>query len=214
MKVCGKVAKIITIIVLMLSFFCVEQVFADADIVTKDEASDWWKGGLGFWNEVTKQDEIKQKDVLTDVVDTIKVLGNALFIIAGIWMGIRYMAGSADGKKDIKEGLLGLVVAVLIFYGGSTLYDVFVENNDLVFIKESEEATITNIYDSVIYVLRYIAVAVILYIGVKYLLAGAEGRAELKGKSIPLFVGMAFAFGTLTVLNFIRLALAEILRLV
>ena len=42
-----------------------------------------------------------------------------------------------------------------------------------------------------------------IYIGIKYLMAGAEGKSQLKAKGVPIVLGIVMVYATITFLNFI-----------
>ncbi len=170
--------------------------------VETDTASstDWWGKANTFFNSKSDKITINPLDPLIGIL---KVAGNAVIIIVTIFLGIKYMYGSVEGKVDVKEGLFTLFVAMLFFYGGTTVYDILVTGNKLTFIGGSAEATISNIYSTVIYFANFLAVGAIIYVGVKYLMSGAEGKAELKGKGVPFFIGMIMTFSTISFLNLI-----------
>lgn len=170
---------------------------------------DWWGSASDFFDGVSWS---KDNTILSSLVDIIKVLGNAVFIIVAIVLGIKYMLGSAEGKADIKEGIISLTVAMVFFYGWSALENILTGGgSNLVFIADSAETTIANIYSTIVYFLNIIAVGAVAYVGIKYLLSGAEGKADLKGKGVPFVVGMILTFSTLTFLNFIRDIIVDVL---
>lgn len=181
---------------------------ADAKAAAKEQSGKWWEQANTFFDN---KGEIIGTDPLKPLIATIKVAGNAVIIIATIFLGIKYMYGSVDGKVEVKEGLFTLVIAMLFFYAGTTVYDILVTDNKLIFIGVTSDSTIFNIYSTVIYIAKFIAIGGIIYVGVKYLAAGAEGKAELKGKGVPFFIGIVMTFGTLSFLSFIQTVLADVL---
>lgn len=180
----------------------------EAATVEKVESSNWWAQANKFFDS---KGESIGTNPLEPLIVIIKVGGNAVIIIATIFLGIKYMYGSVDGKVEVKEGLFTLVIAMLFFYAGTTVYDILVIDKKLIFIGDTAETTIFNIYSTIIYVAKFIAIGGIIYVGVKYLATGAEGKAELKGKGVPFFIGIVMTFGTLSFLSFIQTVLADIL---
>ena len=50
---------------------------------------------------------------------------------------------------------------------------------------------------------NFLAIGGLVYIGVRYMLAGAEGKAELKAKGVPIVLGIVMVYATFTFLSFI-----------
>ena len=106
-----------------------------------------------------------------------------------------------ESKANVKDSLLTLVVAACMFYGFSTLETII---NPRIFISSSSaEDTVLNIYSTVLYIANFLAIGGIVYIGVRYMMAGAEGRASLKANSVPIVLGIIMVYATMTFLNFI-----------
>lgn len=190
----------ITCIALFLASFMVTSIYA---------ANDWWGAADTFFDGInwTKQN----LSSLDSVINLIKILGNAVFIIVAIVLGIKYILGSAEGKTDVKEGLISLTVAMIFFYGWSALETILVSGNQLIWIKDTDASTIASVYDTIVYFLNFVAVGALIYVGIKYLMSGAEGKADLKGKGVPFVIGMIMTFATLTFLNFLRTIIGEII---
>ncbi len=179
-----------------------------AGVATPDTSASWWGKANTFFNN---KGAVIVIDPLKPLINLVKVIGNAVIIIVTIFLGIKYMFGSVDGKVDVKEGLFTLFVAMLFFYAGQAVYEIFVSGGKLVFIGATEGATVFNIYSTVIYIAKFLAIGAIIYVGIKYLASGAEGKAELKGKGVPFFIGIIMAFGTLSFLTVLQSVIADIL---
>lgn len=164
-----------------------------------DENGNYVEGAYGY----DKNTEKESLAPLNEIIDLIKVIGNAVFIIVTIVLGIKYMLASSEGKADVKEGITGLIVAILLFYGWTAL-DGILRNSMGWFFGSTDKTTAVNrIFDFAVGILNYISVGVVLFVGVKFLLSGAEGKADLKGKGIPFVIGLVMTFGTITFLTFI-----------
>ncbi|MBQ8044174.1 MAG: hypothetical protein IJ272_08545 [Clostridia bacterium] len=140
---------------------------------------------------------------LDPLASLIKTIGNMIFIVVTVILGVTYIWGSVQTKASIKESLMTLVVAALVFYGWNTISALFMSGNQLNFIASTEKETANIIYNTVLYVCNFLAVGGIVYIGLRYLLAGAEGKAELKTQAIPVTLGIILVYATLTFLNLI-----------
>ncbi|MBR5228140.1 MAG: hypothetical protein IKV94_05855, partial [Clostridia bacterium] len=54
-----------------------------------------------------------------------------------------------------------------------------------------------------LYIVNVLSVGGIIYIGIKYMMAGADGKAEMKVKLVPVIMGIIMVYGTLNLINFI-----------
>lgn len=64
--------------------------------------------------------------------------------------------------------------------------------------------TVSNILGIVTYICYAAAVVMLLYLGVKYISASPEGKAEIKKSAITYVIGAVLVFAAGTVLNIIR----------
>ena len=55
----------------------------------------------------------------------------------------------------------------------------------------------------VLFVANFLAIGGLIYIGVRYLMASAEGKSELKVKFLPIVLGIAMVYSTTNLLRFI-----------
>ena len=175
------------IIILMLIFVVSGNVYAN----------DWWTKATGFFNGGTAS----SLTPLNELKNIIQAVGNMIFIVVTVILGIKYIWGGIDAKASIKENLITLVVAAIAFYSWTTIEQLFMNGNKLVFLTGTAEQSAANIYSTIIYICNFLAIGGIVYIGVRYLMAGAEGKAALKAKSIPIILGIIMVYATLEFLN-------------
>ena len=162
--------------------------------------SNWWNMAGSFFAGAAPL----SNDALKELENLVKFIGNLVFVTVTVVLGVKYIWGSVESKSDVKESLATLVIAALVFYGYSTLSNLFITGNNLVFINTgSYEFTARQIYSTILYACNFLAVGGLVYVGVKYLMAGAEGKAELKTKGVPLVLGVIMVYATITFLSFI-----------
>ena len=65
------------------------------------------------------------------------------------------------------------------------------------------EKVVGNVWGTVLTVMRILAVAAIVFAGVKYMFASAEGKADLKNGMVGLVVGAILVFGASIVVELI-----------
>lgn len=192
-----------------ITLFCIVFILSFSEIY----AEEWWSKATDFFNQTDWRSH-KNYNMLSDLKQLIKMLGNMVFVVVTAVMGIKYMASSAEGKGDVKEGLTSLVVAIVLFYGWTALDNILTKTDGSMnywFNTDSTEKTITNIFSTAVDMLNYISVGVLIYVGVKYLFSGAEGKADLKGKGIPFVVGLVMTFATISFLNFLIKVVGDVL---
>ena len=73
----------------------------------------------------------------------------------------------------------------------------------------SVDKMVNNIWWTVLTVLRILAVAAIVYAGVKYMFASAENKADIKSGMLGLVVGAILVFGASIVVDLIMKAANE-----
>lgn len=164
-------------------------------------STNWWGDAYNFFNGSTTN----RYDVsaLEEIQDLISFVGNMIFFIVTVVLGVKYIWGGVESKASVKDSLITLVIAALFFYGWSTIRALFVGSNGLVFMSNEYETTAQAIYSTILYICNFLAVGGIIYIGIRYMMAGAEGKAQLKAKGVPIVLGIVMVYATLTFLTFI-----------
>jgi type IV secretory pathway VirB2 component (pilin) len=155
-------------------------------------------------------------DIINTFEDMINVVGTTAIVIATIVLGIRYIIGSVESKTSAKEGLITLLIACIFFFGWTSISNLLYGGSEYDFIFTSDTdnsytSFVGRLFNTFTYIANVVVIGCIIYVGVKYILAGAEGRSELKGKSIYLIIGIILAFATTNVLTFISDVINETL---
>lgn len=202
--------KIFTLI--MMSIICISVVFSTNVYAAND--------GLGWWDDATSwysggsTDVSLSDNVLSGIANMVEIVGTAVIAIATVVIGIKYMLGTVQGKTEAKENMVTLLVACLFFFGWANIRDLLITGNatgkggltgdtGLIFFNGNLENTFASIFTLLVVVGKFIAVAAILFMGVKYIFAGADAKAQLKEKSPAMIIGVILIFCTLTVLGLI-----------
>ena len=183
--------KILSAIMIVLMLF----------MVTGSVYADWWTDANG-WGSGMASSAIANKDktILKDVVKIIKAVGNIVFVTVTVLLGVKYIWGGVDSKASVKDSLVTLVIAALVFYGWDTLSQLFSPDK---FLADSAKGTAGQIASTILYVCNFLAVGGVVYVGMKYMMAGADGKAQLKAQSVPMILGIIMVFATITFLNLI-----------
>lgn len=163
----------------------------------------WWGQATNFWNGQTSEVANNAIKEFQPVVTLVKQVGNMIFVAVTVALGVKYIWGGIDSKASVKDSLPTLIVASLVFYGWNTISALFMNGTNLSFIGSSADNVALTIYSTVLYILNFFAVGGIVYIGVRYMMAGAEGRAQLKARGVPVVLGIIMVYATITFLNLI-----------
>lgn len=59
--------------------------------------------------------------VVQQIWGTVLTVLQVLAVAAIVFAGVKYMFASADGKADIKNGMLGLVIGAILVFGASAV---------------------------------------------------------------------------------------------
>lgn len=176
----------------------------------KNSDSDFW-GDASSWFGLA-QGSYTPPEQINSIIDTftdmINVVGTTVIIIATIVLGIRYIIGSVESQTAAKEGLITLLIACVFFFGWTAISNLLYGGEQMNFIFTSStdntyENMVGRIFATFSYIAQFIVIGAIIYVGIKYIFAGASGRAELKGKSVYFIIGIILVFATTNVLDFI-----------
>lgn len=182
---------------------------------------DWWGQANGFLSGFkggsTEIGDSTVDDItggfLNSMTEFVRDIGNLIFFIVTAILGVKYIWGSVESKTTVKEGMFPLVIAAMFFYGWSGI-SILIKggwaNTQLGFIKGDYQSTISTIYSIVMYIVNFLTVGGIVYIGIRYMMAGAEGKAQLKAKGLPIILGIIMVYSTATFLGTITKILTEL----
>lgn len=172
---------------------------------------DWWTCAWKFLSKGKSSDHKfgTGTDGIDSTLSTLKEMifdvGNMIFILATAFLGVKYIWGGVDSKFSVKNSLVTLVVAAIVFYGWNAVTDIL----DIKELLTGSAAgsgvhgVVGKVYNTVMYIINFAAVGGIIYIGIKYMMAGADGKAEMKLKGIPIVMGIIMVYGTVNLINFI-----------
>jgi len=196
------------------NFYTLEQ-YNNPDYAQTDTYGVWGAATSWFGEAKGSYTLPEQVNDIIDVFsDMINIVGTTIIVIATIVLGIKYMIGTVDSKTSAKEGLITLLVACVFFFGWTSISNLLFPNNNFIFTSSSDisyEQMVGRIFSTFTYIAQFVAVGVIIFIGIKYIFAGADGRSELKGKSIYFIIGIILVFATTNVLSFISKIINEAL---
>ena len=195
------------IIFLVFTFFVMFLLtFGNICLATEDDGIDFWGDASTWFSGVQSNKEKMDFSAVYDLIALINAVGTVVIIIATMVLGIKFMISSAEGKSEVKQNLITLLVACLFFFGWNSISSLIINNNNFFLISSNDltyDTAVGRIYNFVVGILDIVAVVVILYIGVRYIFSGAAGKADLKGKSPQFVIGIILTFCTISVLTYI-----------
>ena len=209
----------IMIILSVMPFF--NFVKADAPNNSGSETETFWKSAGDWFNDVQEEGEgnVSEKsiEIVNQFMDIVNYVGTTLIIIATMFLGVKYMFGSVEGKSEVKESLMTLLVACVFFFGWQYIRDIILigTGGTQLFLVSNDDASYKNLFGRllgvVIMIVKVAAIVGVIYVGVRYIFSGATGKAELKGKSVYFIIGIILTFSSVTVLTVFANVLADLL---
>lgn len=203
-----------------ISVFNTSLVYADPprSITQPSGSSDagtMWQQATKWFKGVNKDDNSSQAvEIINEFVDMVNVIGTTVIVIATIILGIKYIFGSVDSKADVKESLITLFVACIFFFGWTAIKNVLFPSNQFALTSDSDSSykdLIGRVFNIVVYFANIAAILGVIYVGVRYIFSGANGRAELKGKAVYFIIGIILSFATVSFLTFLSSSINEII---
>lgn len=221
-KMTKKIRRILNILTLALILVSSMQVVMAEDTTSNDY--DFWSKGTEWFSKGSTNTYL-DSSVLSQIANIIEIVGTGVIAIATVVLGIRYIIGSATQRADVKDNLITLLVACLFFFGWSNLREILISGvtfsgvgvtkvdgtSKFNLIDPSSLAnTLGNVFGIVLTVGKAVALVAIVYIGIKYVFSGAEGKSKLKEQGIYYIIGVILVFSTLNILTFISKAVNEL----
>lgn len=189
--------------------------------LSNGNSGDFWSDGSTWYSNMVKENKDANSSMTASIdpiikifVDMINVIGTTVIAFVTIFLGIKYIFGSVDNKVSVKESLVNLLVACVFFFGWSSIRNLLISSNNE-FILFSDTSSYKNILGDLFslftYVANGLAVLAVVYIGVRYIVSGAPGRADLKSKSPQFILGIIMAFCASSFLTFVSKVITEVL---
>ncbi len=173
------------------------------------QGSTWFNSAKGTESENSFGNAIKDYINNGGIMQAVLAVGNLVFAIVTVTLGAKYIFSGIEGKSIIKETLPTFVVGVIFFYLASNL--VFFFTNDagtgvlnILFGGTPNFTTISgSIWSTISIVINTVSIAGIVFIGLRYMFAGPDSKADIKKSLLPVTLGIIFVYCAFQVLNFI-----------
>lgn len=120
MKKNKKIAmSIIIIFIILATNRCLAMSFGDI----KNQGDNWLQQGSSGDTPITTGEALS---VLAPIGQVLVGIGTIVLVIMYMYLGIKYMMTDPSGKADIKQKLIGLVIATVLIYGGVGIFTIII----------------------------------------------------------------------------------------
>lgn len=125
----GKIKKILivfSIVAIIVSLFC--KVNAMDNIMVP---------AMNFINKGSTNSPIDTQEAWNEFLPTAQILvviASVVLVVCYMYMGIKYMFADPNGKADVKQKLIGLVIATVVIYGGAGIITVLINLYNNIFV--------------------------------------------------------------------------------
>jgi ABC-type Na+ efflux pump permease subunit len=117
-----KVKNILIVLSIIMCIYCTgNKVYASAG-QWKGQADSWLQNGMQ--NPPITTEEAWEK--LLPIGQILVAIASVVLVICFMYLGIKYMTADPSGKADVKQKLIGLVVATVVIYGGMGIFAIIV----------------------------------------------------------------------------------------
>lgn len=137
------------------------------------------------------------------IIPIVSLIGNLVFAAVTVILGVKYIWSGAEGKSQVMESLPAFVAAVLFFYLGGTIVSWITGATSGIASANNWSTISGKIIGTINMVVRYVAFGGILYMGLRYMFASAEGKSQMKTSMGGVVLGITFVFMASKVVDFI-----------
>lgn len=117
-----KLKTIIMSTIMLAILLAGSQVFALSASSIIGDANQWLNEGASD----SKISTDEAWEVLKPIGQILVAIGSVVLVICFMYLGIKYMSADPSGKADVKQKLIGLVIATVVIYGGIGLFTIII----------------------------------------------------------------------------------------
>ena len=158
------------------------------------------------WLDANDQDSIGEKIseyIKKDIVGIIADIGNIIFFVVAAFLGVKYIWSGVSGKSEVKETLPTFIVGATFFYSAQLIFDLLNGEFETLFVNKDLDYITGSIWATTVSIVQILSIAGIIAVGLKYMLAPADKRADLKKDLSTLLIGLIMVFSLSNVMSFI-----------
>lgn len=132
-----------------------------------------------------------------------QLVGNAIFLIVTVILGIKYIFSGVEGKSIVKETLPTFIVGIIFFYLADNLVSFFSDIGNEIQNTTNANTLVNNVWATVASIAQVLCIAGIVFMGLKYMFAPADKRADFKNQAVMIVLGLMLTISAIPILNFI-----------
>lgn len=133
----------------------------------------------------------------------IQLVGNLIFLIVTVVLGIKYVFSGIEGKSIVKETLPTFMIGIVFFYLADNLVRFFSGVGNDIQNKTDANLLVGSIWQTVSAVAQILCIAGIILVGLKYMFSDSVKKADVKNQSVMIVLGLMLALSAIPILNFI-----------
>lgn len=137
--------------------------------------------------------------IRNDITGLIRTIGTFIAVGALMVIGIRYMTGSIEEKANYKKSMMPYVIGCVILFGAANIAPQIIETFQG--LGENTENIGNSILGLIQVIGSFIAVGVLMILGVKYMAGSAEARASYKKSMMPYIIGAILLFASVNIVT-------------
>ena len=141
--------------------------------------------------------------IISGIASLVFYVGNFIFFMATITLGIKYMVESSQGKASVKGNLANLAVGIIFFYSAQLVFEFANGTFTEMFQGGTAETVMTTAFGTFIAFAKVAAYTAVLMLGIRYIFANPNDRGRLKSQLLPFAIGAMLVFATTTMINFV-----------
>ncbi len=131
-------------------------------------------------------------DFVDKLSDLLKYMGTLLAVGVLMVIGIKYMTGSIEEKAQYKKTMMPYIIGCFFLFSasiiGPKIVETFKDTNDM-------EDLGNNVLGLIQVIGSFLAVGVLMILGIKYMMGSVEEKASYKKTMLPYFIGAVLIFG-------------------
>ena len=120
-----KIILSIAVIMLVLSFFNMNFVYAATDLSNVvGEADSWLTNGKTAGLDALNNDTSKITNIIKPIAQALTTIGVGILLIVAAIMGIKWITANPEEQAKLKQQSIGLVVAAVVILGAYTIWEI------------------------------------------------------------------------------------------
>lgn len=204
--------KIVFCLLLIVTLYISAFNFVQASLLDDvlKQGNDFFKPGTGSDNGGIG--DTMKAYINSDIIPLITTVGTLVFLVVGVFLGIKYVWSGVEGKSQSKEGLVTYLVAVVLFFSANSIYGLL---QGMVTSTVSSQTTFagieSNVWKTIMDFASFMAIAGVIALGIKYMVSAADTKASIKKDMVPVLIGIALIFAIVQILNIVINTSTEVL---